>query len=267
MKCIICSSQMEQYFNKRFDSYGLSDVEYWRCICCELVMSKTHKEMDKHIWNRLNKNYHLTYQGSDYDANDPRWILRLNDQAEVIADLKNLNLIKVSDSWVDYGCGDGKLSEILFSKYTIKVEKYDKNKHGSDYLSKRNLKKRNHDLVISTSVMEHISDQDELEFINDLVSDIGVLAVHTFVSDDIKPDPTWFYLLPTHCTFFTNKSMQILFDRWGYESSIYNVNSRLWFWFKNDSDTIENIVQSANNRLGVGKLYYHFKRGFMDYWK
>jgi len=267
MECLVCAGQMAPFFKKTFTNFGLNDVEYWRCMRCGLVMSKTHKEMDKRFWNRLNKHYHQSYQGTEIDPNDPRWIHRLNEQAEVIADLKSLSLIRVAEPWVDYGCGDGKLSDLLLARYGIEVSKYDKNKHGSDYISRVNLLKNAYGLVISTSVMEHISDPAEFAFINELVSENGVFAVHTFVSDEIQPDPNWFYLLPTHCTFFTNKSMQILFDKWGYQASIYHVSSRLWFWFKKDIDKVENAIHNANNRLRREKLYYHFKRGFMDYWK
>jgi len=263
---MVCAGQMGPYFTKKFNIYGLDDVEYWHCLHCGLVMSKTHKVMGKKSWNVLNKKYHQSYQGTENDPNDPRWILRLNEQAEVIADLKTLGLITNAEPWVDYGCGDGKLSDLLLANYGIEVSKYDKNKHGSDYLSKVSLLKGKYGLVISTSVFEHISNADELGFINKLVSESGVLAVHTFVGDMIQPDPNWFYLLPTHCTFFTNKSMQMLFDIWEYQVSLYHVNSRLWFWFKNDVEKIEETIRNANNREKK-KPHYHFKRGFVDYWK
>jgi hypothetical protein len=61
--------------------------------------------------------------------------------------------------------------------------------------------------------------------------------------------------------------MQFLFDAWGYSCSIYNLSSQLWFFFKSDPDKIEKIVTSANSKPDREKFYYHYKRGFMDYWK
>jgi hypothetical protein len=61
--------------------------------------------------------------------------------------------------------------------------------------------------------------------------------------------------------------MQILFDLWGYSCSIYNVSSQLWLFFKSNAEKIEEIVNNVNKKPDREKLYYHFKRGFMDYWK
>ena len=102
-----------------------------------------------------------------------------------------------------------------------------------------------------------------LSEIVDLVADAGVMAVHTLVRESIPPDPSWFYLLPVHCSFFTNKSMQILFDKWGFESSIYHIESRMWFWFRQDSDRIGSMLEKEGWKLGE----VYFKKAFMDYWK
>jgi hypothetical protein len=61
--------------------------------------------------------------------------------------------------------------------------------------------------------------------------------------------------------------MKILFREWGFTASIYNVESRLWFWFRTGTDRVEKIIRKANELPGREILYYHFKRGFMDYWK
>lgn len=267
MKCMVCYYNMAPYFTKKFDNYGLNDVEYWQCEQCGLVMSKTHNDMGKNKWNKLNKLYHRSYLGSEADPYDPRWIFRLNKQAEVIADLKDLGLLNTMQPWIDYGCGDGKLSESLFDEYNIEISKYDKAINGPGFLSVEDLSRDKFGLVISTSVFEHLLNTVDLELINGLVSENGVLALHTFVAEKIQRDPLWFYLLPTHCTFFTNKSMQILFERWEYQASIYHVESRLWFWFKNNIDELEDVIRSVNNMAGREGLYYHFKRGFVDFWK
>jgi hypothetical protein len=93
------------------------------------------------------------------------------------------------------------------------------------------------------------------------------MGIHTLVAEKIPASADWFYLLPVHCAFYTNKSMQLLFDQWGYSASIYHMNSRLWIWFKTDPGAVEKIVKDANARPGREYFTYHFKRGFMDYWK
>jgi hypothetical protein len=116
--------------------------------------------------------------------------------------------------------------------------------------------------VFNTSIFEHIRNRKTLNSINALVAEDGILAIHTLVTEVIPQDPKWFYLLPVHCSFFTNKSMQILFDAWGYKVSIYHVPSRMWFWFKKRSDFLNDLFDSGllNSQEG-----FYFKEGFMNY--
>jgi len=267
MQCMVCNSQMNHYFSKKFDVTYLSNVEYEKCINCGFVMSKTHYELSNNHWCKINKNYHQSYQGKDFLSDDPRWIKRLRKQAEVINDGMNIGLIPKNLPWIDYGCGDGKLPDLLQSKYGIHLKKFDKFMHNEDFTSEEYMKKNKFDFVITTSVFEHVLHRQALDDINSLVSDSGVMALHTLVADEIPDSPDWFYLLPVHCSFFTNKSMQILFKQWGYKSSIYHVDSQLWLFFKSDPDRIENVIANANKTPGRKKFYYHFKRDFMDYWK
>jgi hypothetical protein len=98
-----------------------------------------------------------------------------------------------------------------------------------------------------------------------LVSKDGVLGIHTLVCEEVPRDPDWFYLLPVHCTFHTNRSMEILFRQWGYRCSVYSASAQLWFWFKNGPGEVEAAVRRANRRANAPS--YVFKLGFVDYWK
>ena len=168
---------------------------------------------------------------------------------------------------IDYGCGDGKLSELLQEKYNLKLLKYDSYMGNKKYISKKELKIASFDFVISTSVFEHLRNRESLNEIASLVSSNGVMGIHTIVANEIPCDPNWFYLLPVHCSFYTNRSMEILFNNWNYSASIYHVDSQLWFWFKTDVDRVEKIINNANSLKGRKELHYHFKHGFIDYWK
>jgi hypothetical protein len=256
------------YFAKSFGgTYGLSQVEYWKCDSCGFVISKTHYDMTEEDWESLNQRYHSSYQGSSLNHDDPRWVDRLSAQADIISKLTNLGVIpRGSDDypWIDYGCGDGKLAEYLFQKglRTNKFDRYTAHSNSED-LDDLHTSKRKHSLVLNTSVFEHVRGIATLWEIVDLVADSGVMAVHTLVRETIPQDPSWFYLLPVHCSFYTNRSMQILFDTWRFESSIYHVESRMWFWFRGNEDLIKDIVKKEGGSLG--EIYY--KNGFMDYWK
>ena len=266
LRCLICGAPMRSFFSKRFHTPGLDTVDYWRCEACGFVMSKTHAEMTPAVWERVNYEQHASYQGTDRDPADPNWLVRLQNQAAVLHDLQQLGLLKRNGRWLDYACGDGKLADLLQTRYDLpllKYERYLRRKEG--YVHDEDLVPGSFDFVITTSVFEHFIRREQFDLVESLVSERGVLGVHTLVCESVPADPTWFYLCPVHCTFHTNRSMAVLFRQWGYTSSVYNVAAQLWIWFKNGPRDVETRVQRANGR--PDGPFYVFKEGFVDYWK
>lgn len=269
MDCFICRGSMSPFFSKDFEGRcDLYRVDYWKCGTCGMVISKTHFDMSIEEWGNLNRQYHSSYQGTNENEDDPRWLERLTLQTGIISELSDSGILpKYSDDlpWVDYACGDGKLADMLGDKGfpTFKYDRYMVSQTGK-YLDATRLKEKKYSLVINTSVFEHVREIDPLDEIVNLVSKSGVLALHTMVCKSVPKDPSWFYLLPVHCAFYTNRSMQILFDRWGFKASIYHVESRMWFWFRNNGDLIcELLEREKDNMMGE----YYFKQDFMDYYK
>lgn len=247
--------------------YDLDDVEYWKCINCGFVISKTHLELPEDSWHQLNITYHKTYQNSNHNPDDPRWIDRLHSQAKVIDDAARIGLLLDSGRWLDYACGNGQLSSILNTTYRRVLFNYDKympDKNG--FLVQSDITPRSFDFVITTSVFEHFTQRSHYDLVESLVAPTGVMGIHTLVCENIPQDPNWFYLLPVHCAFHTNKSMSILFNQWGYSESIYNVESRLWLFFKSSPRDIKRILVDANQRLNAPQYIYN-ENGFVDYWK
>ena len=267
MKCLACNRSMKYLFRKSFPLLGLINVEYCKCPNCGFVASKTLAEMADHQWARLNGKFHATYQGTETDTNDPKWTVRLRRQANVIADLTSLGLMPRNRPWLDYGCGDGKLSSLMSKSHNLSLLKYEPCMNAPGYLPPEELMPGAFAFVISTSVFEHLRTRAQMECIADLIADDGVMGVHTLVAEQIPEDPSWFYFLPVHCSFFTNKSMQLIFNDWGYQASIYHVESQLWFWFKKGAHEVERVIITANQSSGREAFRYLFKRGFMDYWK
>ncbi|WCN36740.1 class I SAM-dependent methyltransferase [Aneurinibacillus uraniidurans] len=263
MNCFVCNNNMRFYFQKKFEFAGLETVDYFQCSSCGFVISKTHLDMSEDTWGKLNADYHLGYQKSENNVDDPNWLTRLKLQKDVIYQLSTTGLLNLELPWVDYGCGDGKLADLLTSK-GVNVLKYDRFLSSNGYLSENELLSQKYGLVINTSVFEHVLDIKDLDYIASLVDEDGVLAVHTWVGEEVPRDPEWFYLLPVHCSFYTNESMQILFERWGFKTSIYHPDSRLWFWFKKENIHVEEVIQNFKSEKGAK---FHFKKGFMDYWK
>lgn len=257
---------MSFFFSKPFHAYGLDTADYWRCDHCGFVISETHAEMTPAAWERINYEQHASYQGTDGDPADPNWLTRLQNQAVMLHDLQQMGLLNRNGRWLDYACGDGKLSDILQTRYDLdllKYERYLQRKEG--YLGDKDLVPGSFDFVITTSVFEHFTRREQFDFVEALLSKRGVLGVHTLVCESVPADPTWFYLHPVHCTFHTNRSMEILFRQWGYTSSVYNVEGQLWLWFKNDPRDVDARIRWANGRPH-GPAYV-FKEGFVDYWK
>jgi 2-polyprenyl-3-methyl-5-hydroxy-6-metoxy-1,4-benzoquinol methylase len=184
--------------------------------------------MSQFCWERLNNNFHSSFLGQKEFPLDPNWNKRINSQVEDIYQLHDTKIID-AHKCLDYACGDGRLIERLnklnpalcglgFDKYT----------EYNDF----SLVNRTYQTVISTSFFEHVRHREDIDIVNRLIDTKGVLALHTLVCENVPKDPSWFYLVPVHSIVYTNKSMQILFNQWGYRACIYNPSSRMWFWFK-----------------------------------
>ena len=77
---------MAPYFIKKRGCECI-DEEFERCSNCGLVINRTLYEMTAKEWEEVNYIYHDGYQGTDENADDPKWLSRLKSQAEVFAGL------------------------------------------------------------------------------------------------------------------------------------------------------------------------------------
>lgn len=256
---------MAYHFSKVFDAFDLETVDYWRCAGCGFCVSRTHAEMSAERWTRLNRDYHALHQGTDACSDDPNWLLRLRHQTDVLDDAVALGLLEPGRRWLDFACGDGKLCRYLAER-GHRLLRYDRymSRDGND-VDERDLAPRTYGFVITTSVFEHLTRREDFDGIERLVAPDGVLGLHTLVREEIPPDPAWFYLLPVHCAFHTNESMRVMFRQWGYAASVYNVDARLWLWFKKPPEDLAQRIDRANQRL-LGPRYI-YSAGFVDYWK
>lgn len=113
MKCLICKSDMALYLSKNFNSNSLSHVEYFICSNCGMVISKTHFDLSDPKWQELNKQYHSGFFETNTNIDDPKWLQRLEDQENAIMRLATFGIIPKDKPWVDWGWGDGKLSNFF----------------------------------------------------------------------------------------------------------------------------------------------------------
>jgi hypothetical protein len=262
MNCIICSGRMAFYFRKQFCIYGLDVVEYWRCGECGFVASKTHFEMDHARWEMLNADFH--HDNNRREDNPHNRNQRYLNQALMLHLMAQGEVLPVGD-WLDWGAGKGDVSIRLRNWFSLNLANFDAYiQPAINPVAPGELRRRGYSLVLNAAVFEHVRGRATLDEIESYVSPEGQLAVHTLVRGEIPADPNWMYLLPVHCAFHTNRSMQMLMEQWNYTSSVYNENAKLWVMFKRPAAEIAEKVRMLNSALGFE--YLHFKKGFMDYW-
>lgn len=263
--CFICGNVGKPYFIKAFNSFGLSEVEYYKCHNCGFVFSKTHREMDDSDWRRLNSSFHEHIVDLQAVKSGKRRPPPYFEQAAMLNVLKKNNIVN-PEGGLDWGGGYGVLAKNASKYYGININSFDKymGPEVSD-LTEDEIQGKKFKVVINSAVVEHIPERAGLEEVNSLVSSEGCLILHTVVVEDVPRDPDWFYLLPVHTSFYTNKSMGMLMEQWGYQSSLYCPSSKMWVMFKQTPEGIEKKVNSIN--LEFLSEYFFFKKGFMDYWK
>ena len=265
-KCLICGEETEYYFKKKFDLKTLPSAEYYRCKNCGFVFSKTHYEMDESDWEQLNAEVHKDFYAEKliYEHQPP-----FLEQA-LFFHILAINKVIKENMWLDYGAGLGRLSSILREYFGKSMYSYDKyinpvNNPSDTIVDISFLKGHKFDLVFSSAVLEHIRNLDPIEEMLSYLSDGGACAFHTLVCENIPKDPAWFYLFPVHCSFFTNRSMAILMEKYNMHYSIYSPFSKTWLLMKNKPAFIDLVLKHINNSFLLNYLYG--KCGFFDYWK
>jgi hypothetical protein len=253
---------MMPHFTKHFGVYGLEDVDYVRCRSCGFTASETHFRMSLPEWQRLN----LAFHDDNNIREDNPWNRnqRYFNQS-VMLHLLARNGIVPSGKLLDWGSGTGSLSRQLHEHFGLRLDNFDRYVEPVlNPLRESELVERGYSLVTNTAVFEHVRDRATLDNIESYVTASGCLGVHTLVRGEIPADPSWMYLLPVHCAFHTNRSMEMLMRQWGYGCSVYNEHAKMWIMFKRPPQHVTDEVARLNELLGYE--YLHFKVGFMDYW-
>jgi hypothetical protein len=271
MKCIICSSDSHYYFSKTYSEHPfdefmreIGNVDYYKCENCGFVLSKTHSSLDESKWAHLNYLFHRYIEDPDSEkkGNQPPYL----EQAIMLCLLAKNGVISTA-SMIDYAAGHGTLSNILAKYFGVELPIFD------PYIQAGNLGRYIHEkdlttykTVINSAMFEHILRREDLDRVNDIVAEDGCLIIHTVVCEKVPNDPDWFYLRPpVHTAFHTNRSMGILMNQWGYQSSVYCPQSKCWVLFRCPVKDLENTFYTINRELQSPWFFY--KSGFVDYWK
>lgn len=269
MNCLICGSISKYFFSKNYDLDNLilseimqevGRVDYFKCTCCGFVISDTHVNLNKALWERLNFEFHKGMEGANFLINQPPYL----EQAAMICMLGNNGIVDTGDM-LDYAAGYGTLSSVLLKYFNINLSVYDPYVNTKGCLKEIGGDKKYH-TVINSAMFEHILLRDDLNQVDMLVADNGCLIVHTLVCENVPNDPNWFYFdPPVHTAFHTNKSMSILMEQWGYKGSVYSPRSKSWVLMRDYSEHVESAVKKINSELQCE--WFLAKKGFVDYWK
>lgn len=213
-------------------------------------------------WSKLNQDFHeqhLSREDNPYNRNQ-----RYFEQALMFHLMAKHGLLREGE-WLDWGCGEASLAIQLNAHFDRHLSNFDRYMRPKIFpLPESALTNGNYKLVVSTAVIEHVRTRDQLDKIEAYVASDGVLAIHTLIRENIPADPEWMYLLPVHCSFFSNESMERLLSQWGYTCSTYNPQSKTWVCFREPVGEIALAVNKLNTLMGW--TYLHFKVGFMNYW-
>jgi hypothetical protein len=268
---MICGSPTEYYFSKvyseaPFDEFmrDVGPVRYHKCTYCGFVGSQTHAEMEPDRWAKLNSDCHHFFENpiNERKGNQPPYL----EQAVMLLLLSKNGIIDIEDA-IDYAAGYGTLSRLLEKYMQTSLKIYDpfiQDGDPSRYVRAADL--RTYRVVINSAMFEHVLRREDLDQVNALVAEDGCLVVHTVVGDAVPKDPNWFYLRPpVHTAFHTNKSMSILMEQWGYQSSIYSAKSKCWVLLKRKISSVAGCLAAMNTELQ--SEWFHYRDGFTDYWK
>lgn len=271
--CLVCNAPATYFFEKNYIAYpnwpfgdGFT-AKYYKCSSCGFTFSDTHQTMEQSIWGDLNSTWHHAFESGALgeNINQPPYA-----NMALATKLLSVNGLVNTRNALDYAAGYGTFSGILGKYFDERIYRYDPFVSGQlDEYCIDSVAGKKYDFVVNTAMFEHILYRRDIDAVNDLVSDAGVMMLHTQIRQEIPCDPNWFYLEPhVHSAFFTNKSMEILLDQWGYKCSVYSPEARVWFFFKSAHpmiDSVPDVVREINRELQ--REYFFYKVGFMDYWK
>ncbi len=252
-RCMVCSAQMEHLFTKTFNSWGLTSLEYDKCVDCGFVACATLLKMPGDDWEDLNLRFHTAINNSDADPYDRAG--RLTGQAEVIDLMLDHGLISAAAPMLDWGSGTGDLAGRLRDRGRTLLSYDQYIEPRVNPLPTAKPVPGAYALVTATAVFEHLTHRGQLDAIEALVADGGVLGVHLLIPREVPADPSWVYLLPVHCAFHNWESMRRLMIQWGYEASVYCDQARMWLFFKS-REGVREKVQAINAKQKRDYLLY-----------
>lgn len=226
--CKVCNQKAPLYgvvdFNKNCEepnglwlSVAGIPIYYHRCEQCGLVFTVAFDQWEKQHYQRYIYN-------DDYITVDPEYLeIRPRNFAGM---MYNFLEARTDLKLLDYGGGNGAMAGILREK-GIDCQSWDTMDENTPYPQRQMF-----DIVTSFEVFEHTptplaTAEEALSF---LKPETGLLLFSTFTIDALPPRSISHpYIAPRngHVTIYTQKSLSILFGKFGYKLHHFNVGTHL----------------------------------------
>ena len=225
--CKCCANQALLFdvcdFNKSPTKINLCGIPiyYYHCSFCGFVFTCAFDKWSNEEFSHFIYNQDYTYFDPDY--------LEVRPQSNAILLRDNLKMERNLDV-LDYGCGNGKMLEIL-RQDGYKIEGYDA---FSDKFKTKPTKK--YDVIVAFEVVEHISDVFKtFQEIFEMLKEEGVFLFSTLLQPQNILDigTHWWYITPRngHISIFTQQSLRILCQRIHCDYEIYSFSEGLHLIF------------------------------------
>jgi hypothetical protein len=179
---------------------SFKDIElkktFFYCFNCELIF------LDKKFYV-TKKNEKNQYDHHNNSLENDGYVKMF----ENFLDYTLSDLTKVKNA-LDFGSGPTPVLAELLKRRGLEVEYFDK-----FYQPKKIYKTKKYDLITSTEVFEHLENPKEvLNLLSNHLNPNGIISLMTLFHTNIESDflKWWYRRDPTHITFFTPKTIEIM---------------------------------------------------------
>jgi SAM-dependent methyltransferase len=189
MKCKICNTSVEA-----FEDTELKKTFFY-CSACELIF--------------LGKNFYVTqkkekdqYDHHNNSLENDGYVKMFNDFLDYTLEGQEVKSV------LDFGSGPTPVLAELLKRRDLEVEHFDK-----FYQPKKVYENKSYDLITSTEVFEHLENPKEiLNLLSNHLNPNGIISLMTLFHTNNQEDflKWWYRRDPTHITFFTPKSIEIM---------------------------------------------------------
>ena len=205
--CKICNSRVKQIEDKKKSLY------YYRCCFCSFISLDDAQRVDKEQEKKQYDQHNNSLENEGYVQ-----------MFEEFIDLSIAPYIKNIQTALDFGSGPTPVFSELLKRRGLEVDIYD-----LFYAPKKVYKEKSYDLITSTEVFEHLSKPLEvLELLSRHLKAYGYISIMTkFPPNEDNEFLNWWYRRdPTHISFFTPKSFEIMAEKVGLKL-LKTINSNI----------------------------------------